>query len=365
MSDTVPAPCHIASLDLARVLLLLVIFTCHGDMFLPTVVGKYDGGITGYALDLFFMISGFGCMLSALGRPPESTFHYLKRKVATFYPLHMIMYFVSLAILPTYLEQFGLAFDLKDAVAQSIVNLLLLQSWAWTSDYVLSFNGVSWFLSSLVFCYLLAPTLAKRLRRVSPLRAPFYALGLSTMLFAAASWYNSAIGFATLCFTDVFPPYRFSQFAIGGFIAVAYRGIAKTGRIPRSNLIQVGAFALFLVVYFLNNGHIDHPIPDFGFMILETMLLFAACCVDGGLSDVGNTRAVRFLSGCSLPFFLLHARVLQAFRLYVGEPGVPDAATVATFVGLLAVAVAISYAYTAADAAVRRAWRARRAGAAS
>jgi peptidoglycan/LPS O-acetylase OafA/YrhL len=241
----------------------------------------------------------------------------------------------------------------------------LLQSWTWTSDYVFSFNGVSWFLSSLVFCYLLAPTLAKRLRRVSPLRAPFYALGLATLLFAVASWYNSAIGFATLCFTDVFPPYRFGQFAIGGFVAVAYRGIAKTGRIPRSNLVQVGAFVLFLAVYFLCSGHIDHPIPAFGFLILETMLMFAACCVDGGLSDAGSTRVIRFLSGCSLPFFLIHARVLQIYRLYVGEPGDPSIATVATFIGLLAFAVVISYAYMRADGAVRRAWRARRAGAAS
>jgi hypothetical protein len=48
LPDTVPAPRHIASLDLARVLMLLVIFTCHGDMFLPAIIGNYDGAITSY-----------------------------------------------------------------------------------------------------------------------------------------------------------------------------------------------------------------------------------------------------------------------------------------------------------------------------
>lgn len=98
-------------------------------------------------------------------RPPEPTVHYFKRKLKKFYPLHVFTYVVTLVLMISAVLQAGEALDSGALDGQSIVNLLLLQSWSWSDDVIFSFNGVSWFLPSLLFCYLLAPWLARRLHR--------------------------------------------------------------------------------------------------------------------------------------------------------------------------------------------------------
>lgn len=211
-----PATRHVDVIDLARVLLLFVIFVCHAVSYLPHVAYTFDEQLTGYALQLFFIISGFGCVLSALRRPPEPTAHYFKRKLKKFYPLHAFTYAVALVLMIIAARQTGEALDVGALVGQSVVNLPLLQSWSWSDDIIFSFNGVSWFLSSLAFCYLLAPWLARRLRRLSADGALVLAIAAAAASYVYAVWWDSAIGFALTCFTDVLPPFRFMEFSIGG-----------------------------------------------------------------------------------------------------------------------------------------------------
>ena len=48
----------------------------------------------------------------------------------------------------------------KKTVFEALINLSLLQSWSMIV-VPLSFNGTSWFLSSILFCYFLSPFLLK------------------------------------------------------------------------------------------------------------------------------------------------------------------------------------------------------------
>lgn len=76
---------RVESLNLVRVGLIFTIFLCHSGDMLPDVIGYYAGTLTGYALQLFFMISGFCCLLSGYGKD-LSTGPYMKKRWWKIFP---------------------------------------------------------------------------------------------------------------------------------------------------------------------------------------------------------------------------------------------------------------------------------------
>ena len=111
------------------------------------------GGDCGVAF--FLMLSGFVLSLRYGGKLREGSFHYgrfLKRRFLKLYPLHLLCLVFFLAVARPRLD------------LSVLLNALLLQSWVPRPDYYFSCNSVSWFLSSLFFCYLLFPFAYRHVR---------------------------------------------------------------------------------------------------------------------------------------------------------------------------------------------------------
>ena len=98
------------------------------------------------------------------------------------------------------------------------------------------------------------------------------------------------------------------------------------------------------------------------FIVLELYLMYALCLYEGKVSDWGGSKLATSLANSIMPFYLIHSVVLKYIREFI----VPyiDATTL-TLAGLwvlaLAVSIAFSYAYMAADKRVRAAWQRRKA----
>ena len=138
----------IKSLFGLKVLFLAAIFCWHSGAIAKP---KWDLGWIG--VQFFFMCSGFLVGYNFSGKHVEREnllfpFRYVWQKLVRVWPIHFLGFAVAGAVvyLPSQYWHFDLWF-------KGIVNLLLFQSWAGQTDFIMSFNGVSWFLSSLFFCY--------------------------------------------------------------------------------------------------------------------------------------------------------------------------------------------------------------------
>ena len=129
-----------------RVMLMLGIVLLH----------TYKNPVFGNAFQLvsfFFIVSGF------LYRNKCSYSEYIKKKILGVFPLFWIVLFLSESI--CFIRG-------GNNITWSIVpHILLLQSWVPNSDFAFNYVGVAWFLSSLLFCYAVAPFLYKYVSKCS------------------------------------------------------------------------------------------------------------------------------------------------------------------------------------------------------
>lgn len=164
-------------------------------MFIPIFFLHIHGGLlwqgmAGLALTMFFALSGF---LTGYGRLDSyasntcgelacKTRSSIKKKFRRFYPLHFICFLycaVMLFCFPSF-PGFRPA-GWEDALWKAALNLSLTQDWFPPEPIKFCYNGVSWFLSALIFCYAAAPWL---MRAVAWLKARF---GAGAVVFAAAT----------------------------------------------------------------------------------------------------------------------------------------------------------------------------------
>ena len=142
---------RIKSVDALRVFLLLIIFTSHawilGDSPVRTLVGR----ATGYALELFFILSGCFVAIKYSGKEIRAR-SFVFHEFFKFYPELVLAHLLSLSYKIGSSMFKGTSIDWVDYLKKSVINLSLLQSWFPTEEYVFAFNGVGWFLSSLFFC---------------------------------------------------------------------------------------------------------------------------------------------------------------------------------------------------------------------
>lgn len=72
------------------------------------------------------------------------------------YPLHLLLTIACFIY-------FGIN---RNRVIQLVINTFLIQSWIPADGAYFSLNGVSWYLSSSVFCYFMFPYLSRLIKKV-------------------------------------------------------------------------------------------------------------------------------------------------------------------------------------------------------
>lgn len=139
----------IQSLHAFRGFFAILIFIHHYNLY---GTSNHIGGGTSSVV-FFFILSGFvissGYQEKFLNSPRSiSAKDFIIRRVEKIYPLHIfcgLMWLFALGTLdPRQVKMF-------------LCNVLLVQSWIPNKDYYFSCNGVSWYISSLLFCYIVYP----------------------------------------------------------------------------------------------------------------------------------------------------------------------------------------------------------------
>ncbi len=146
------------SLQSLRYIFCLLVFLTHYSN--GNIQPFTAGGNMGVAF--FFILSGFVLSL-AYGKKVDSedfsTWKFCLRFLKKVYPLHLLC---TLYIILVNIEHMT-----WDDYSEIIPSLLLIQSWIPIETYYWGGNSISWFLSSLLFCYAMFPWLIRLFNKLS------------------------------------------------------------------------------------------------------------------------------------------------------------------------------------------------------
>ncbi len=280
----------IATLQSLRFIFVMMIFMSH---FAYHDMCAFDvGGDCGVAF--FLILSGFVLSLRYGSAIRDGSFQYsrfLKRRFLKLYPLHLLCLVFFLAVARPRLD------------LSVLLNALLLQSWVPRPDYYFSCNSVSWFLSSLFFCYLLFPFAYRHVSRwwVSLVLVAY----LAVLLLTPYEKVNAIL--------YVNPLVRFADFYIGIVLARS-QGDKPYARYPIQRAcphvspkwtewLMVVLVVVTLVLYPYVDAKFRNA-PLFWLVLAPLILVFAK--EQGCVSSWLRRKPMLFLSSLSMPLFMTH-----------------------------------------------------------
>ena len=273
----------IQTLQSLRFIFVMMIFMSH---FSYHEIQPFDaGGDCGVAF--FFVLSGFVVSLGYGRQVREGTFSYgsfLLRRLKKLYPLHLLCLLFIFVVRHSALEW------------KTILNALLLQSWIPVPDYYFSYNGVSWFLSSILFCYLVFPWAYKHVTR-----AWLTAILGAYIVVVIMTPYDKVNAILY-----VNPLIRFVDFYLGMVLCRIYeRGtFCQTGR---WELLLIAAVIMTLAIYPLCDAKLRNA-PLYWIVIIPLILTFARS--QGFVSQLLQTKPMLFLGSLTMPLFMTHQILL-------------------------------------------------------
>lgn len=277
---------------------LLLLFLWHGPFPHP----KTDLGAR--TCEFLFLTSGFLVGYNGFYKQVPSTwaesFRYVGKKLAAFWPLHAItMLAVMFALVDPILS--------KKNLIDAVINLSLQQAWSEKTQF--SFNGTSWFLSALMFCYFLVPFLLKLAKNVRTSCCLFL---FTFLVRAGIEWVliNFPGQFWTIS-VHCFPVIRALEFTMGMMLVPTFMRIKErdSSSYIVMSALEIAALLGAVWVSINYNGRW----PRSGYLIPYSALLFVFAFDRGILSRLLSCKAVKWFSDIQFEFFVFHQAVILCF----------------------------------------------------
>lgn len=301
----------IKNLQSLRGIAAILIF-CHHFGFSSVFAESFgDFGVT-----FFMMLSGFVLTLAYGGRVGQrsggqgaetlSAGRFMLSRLVKIYPLYLLCWALAVAFLPYRGSREGVA-----------LSLVMLQSWVPEAEVYFAGNGVSWFISDLMFSYLMFIPLMMLSRR------PAYGL-------TAAGLYFTAYFCAVMMIPErlvhgivyINPLMQLSSFIIGMVLSRVYCHLRASdcfGRFRPGHVTLIEAVAIAAVtVAMWGYGGIPQRFSFGSYWWLPVglaILVFALTDGRGGLAgSLLNQRPLLKLGEISFSFYLLHYLFIRAWR---------------------------------------------------
>ena len=265
----------------------------------------------------FFMASGYLLALKYPFEQLDATGYrrFAGRHALKLFPLHWLtlgLWLVAMAIL-------GL---LSVKPLTLVLNATLLHSWSLTHSIYFSFNKFSWFLSTLLFCYLCYPLLARWFR---PLR-------MRTKLIIVGAL--AIIDIVVLAFTDdysrtaiyVFPPVRLIDFIIGITLADAFPRVQQLQFLGKSQtgtdaeLLSLALLSAFIWT-FITNSKALLPWSDAILWWLPVAVILLTCHLydkrEGFIGRLLSSKLFQWIGNISFEIFMLQGIAALIYNYWV------------------------------------------------
>lgn len=282
----------------------LLIFLNHSFFFVADHK-MFDFGARG--VEIFFVLSGYLMAFHYGSKMVEASWRaslrYMLKKLKKFYVLHLTTFCV-MALYLVYQKVFtGASYShgIYGFIRDAVLNLTLLKSWYFPSAF--SFNGVSWFLSSILFIYFLFPKTVAFFKTKDFHELGFaFCISLLVKVILDTWFYKNGLylyhGFSA--YTN--PLYRYLDFLLGYLGCLFLFNLQKKDFSSSTTLFQTVTLGLYLVCcYFFDK--VWTPAP----FILLTILLIYIFSLSGGIFDqIFGNKVMIHLGDLSLELFMIH-----------------------------------------------------------
>lgn len=309
-----------------------------------------------FILSYFFVSSGFAVYLgSRRFSQVREAGQYLWSRLSRIYPVYFFMFFISIYLV--YLE----VGRLNGPAA--LMNLLLIQSWSRSPDVYFSFNAVSWFVSTLLFSYLVFAVIMFKPHRLFYV-ALFIALISVILTTAFIEHQENPSSDYIYSWYYIFPPNRVLSFLSGAGAAIVfaryYAPLRSRLGMVTATMLEVIALVLVLDRIIFRNT-IDFIaswvfflmpcLPHTGYFLLDdyicsaliiNILLITFGLEKGLLSRLLSTRIFVFLGGLSFSIFMSHQLVFR-FVSFGREFFIRHYGVTAMAVGACVITIPVAY----------------------
>ena len=288
-----------------------------------------------FPVTFFFMASGFGLYLSRCEKTQQelswkNNLLWVKNKFRYFYAVHLLLFLVSLPIRWNEMK------ILPHPVLRAVLHLTLLQSWTPWLSY--GFNSVSWYLSSLLFVYLAAFWLVRRVRACRHCGA-WTAVLIGAQLLLTGVY--ARVGFPLGQEPYYSPLYRVLELATGMF-AARYLG-GSQGKKAEGTAMELLSLLLVALPYLFLARRSNGLLPG-----VYALGFLAVICVygrqKGVLSRLLCLRPVQWLAGFGFEFYMVHELLIVQIRHWMGPLNWPWR-VLAPVSALLALGAALAFAW--------------------
>ena len=279
-----------------KVIAVLLMFYWHSELAIK-ISSVIDFGAR--CCEFLFVVSGFLVVYNYKKKYDnlfKETLYYSSKKLIKIWPLHIVALFVIL-----FVERATFS---ASKIPTLILNALLLQSWSNKGHVIMSFNGISWFLSALFLCYLLTPILVKLCKnyKLSAILLIFVMIGrlLLDKYLPNIPLVSKVINLHTSCLV------RLTEFFMGMLLCPIVLKLkdkictnGKKWSIIFSCLEIATLVGVGFAIRFISQSRAF-------FVILMCMLVFVFAFDKGLVSKLFSFQPIKFLSNIQFEFFILH-----------------------------------------------------------
>lgn len=294
---------RIVSLASLKVIALSSLFWWHSALPNPGV----DLGAR--ACEFFFVVSGFLVAYNYSSKTINPTWKqsilYVRKKLSAMWPLHLVMFVICLALMPA-----SEIINTK-TIFEALMNLSLLQSWSPNTHTFFAFNGTSWFLSTILFCYFISPFL---LLSVSNTKLAFIslivALGIRLLIEVQQVLYGSDI---TAWNLHVSPVVRALEFYAG--MALYPLSLNIRNKFSTSTNYTFGIASILEILIILICMYLLVHYSGIWMRGQYVCMFCALICIYsfdlGIISKVLSTGLFKIFAGIEFEFFIMHQVIIR------------------------------------------------------
>lgn len=331
----------IKNLQALRFVFIMLVVMSH-------IIGKsFDfGGECG--VSFFFMLSGFILSYAYGKKVQERTFDhswFIQKQLSKFYPLHVLLFLIMI-VLDARLGRF-FSWD------KLLANLLLLQSWVPSDDFYFVGNGLSWFLSDLMFFYIMFPMAFRLLVNVSSQRL---LLGIVVIL---ALYVGLAVSIPVSLINPLLyaaPWTRLLDFSIGILLfrlyasadSVTFRAwISRRSSAVLTFMELVLFFAIAGSFFVYEQSSLRFRCVALFWLVLPAVLFFfvASDGHTGKVTKILHSAPMQWLGSISMEIYLTHYVFMRCLYSVLTPFGIDEEARLSPLILVLTVGLIIVVSY--------------------
>lgn len=320
-----PASARAEQLQFLRFLAFFCVYVAHAEvwLFFPFPSANCSTAAVGFFFLLGGFVSGYSSYDKQIRLNAGSYFRNLWKKTARLYPLYFITMLIPV-IGSSVLTELA-ALRPGTGSFQLLKNLLMLQSWF--PEGSMSFNGVGWYISTLMFLNLFSLPALWLLgkARKHPLQLYFFAAVILGCWFVAAVYCYLTKSWDLTYWHYVFPPARLWEMLSGIALGYFFRALQAKLRLTASHrlvftVLEVGALVLwFRWMYVFGSPWRVHIL---NWLIPNAVLITVFAFGEGWLSRLFRLRPLVILGDISFECFLIHNLLIM--RLAVSTPALAE-----------------------------------------